>query len=214
MRMTAAIRILTVDDHPLIRDGITALVANQTDMKLVGEAASGLEAIEQFRLHQPDVTLMDLQMPGMSGIDALISIRGEFPTARIIVLTTYAGDALAQRALKAGAQAYVLKGEVRKNLLDTIRVVHNGARRVHPEVAAQLAQHVGDELLSQREVEVLRLVATGNSNKDIAGRLHITEETTKSHVKSIMSKLRANDRTHAVTLALARGIISLPHSKE
>ncbi len=208
------IRILAVDDHPLIRDGITALIANQSDMQLVAEASSGLEAVEQFRLHTPDITLMDLQMPEMSGIDALISIRAEFPAARIIVLTTYAGDALAQRALKAGAQAYVLKGEVRKNLLETIRVVHNGAKRVHPEVAAQLAQHVGDESLSQREIEVLRLVAIGNSNKEIAGRLHITEETTKSHVKSIMGKLRANDRTHAVTLAIARGILLLPHPKE
>ena len=208
------IRILAVVDHPLIRGGITALIANQTDMKLVAEASSGLEAVEQFRLHTPVITLMDLQMPEMSGIDALISIRSEFPAARIIVLTTYAGDALAQRALKAGAQAYVLKGEVRKNLLETIRVVHNGAKRVHPEVAAQLAQHVGDESLSQREIEVLRLVAIGNSNKEIAGRLHITEETTKSHVKSIMGKLRANDRTHAVTLAIARGILLLPHPKE
>jgi DNA-binding NarL/FixJ family response regulator len=208
------IRILAVDDHPLIRDGIAAILSNQADMRLIAEAASGLEAVELFRQHQPDVTLMDLQMPEMSGIDALISIRAEFPSARVIVLTTYAGDALAERALKAGAQAYVLKGEVRKNLLDTIRMVHKGAKRVHPEVAAGLAQHVGEDALSQREVEVLLLVATGNSNREIAARLSITEETTKSHVKSIMSKLRANDRTHAVTLALARGIIQLPHSKE
>jgi len=208
-----AIRVMAADDHPLIRDGIAALLADRTDMQLVAEAANGVEAIEQFRVHQPDVTLMDLQMPEASGIDALIAIRAEFPSARIIVLTTYAGDALAQRALKAGAQAYVLKSEVRKDLPNTIRAVFSGARRVAPDVASQLANYVGEDSLSDREIEVLRLVAHGNSNREIALFLSISEDTAKSHVRSIMAKLRANDRTHAVTLALARGIIELPNPK-
>ena len=205
-----AIKILAVDDHPLLREGIAALVSKQTDMRLVGEASSGRESVELFRQLLPDVVLMDVQMPDMSGIDALIAIRGEFPSAKVIVLTTYAGDALAQRALRAGAQAYVLKGSVRRELLDTIRAVHRGLKRIHPEVAAELAQHLGDEALSSRELEVLALVAGGHSNKQIASELSVTEETAKAHVKSIIAKLQANDRTHAVTLALARGIIQLP----
>lgn len=204
------IRILAVDDHPLLREGIAALVSKQTDMRLVGEASSGRESVELFRQLLPDVVLMDVQMPDMSGIDALIAIRGEFPSAKVIVLTTYAGDALAQRALRAGAQAYVLKGSVRRELLDTIRAVHRGLKRIHPEVADGLAQHLGDEALSSRELEVLALVAGGHSNKRIASELSIAEETAKAHVKSIIAKLQANDRTHAVTLALARGIIQLP----
>ena len=205
----ARIRVLAVDDHPLLREGVAALIAHQTDMELAGEAASGVEAIEKFRAILPDVTLMDLQMPEMSGIDAIIAIRGEYPAARIIVLTTYGGDALAERALKAGAQAYVLKGLVRKDLLETIRIVHAGSKRISPDIAAQLAGHMGEVGLSAREIEVLSLVASGHSNKIIAAQLHIAEATAKGHVKSILAKLRANDRTHAVMLALQRGIIQL-----
>ena len=203
------IRILCVDDHPLLREGIAALIANQKDMKLVAQASNGQEAIAQFRLQQPDVTLMDLQMPEMNGIDAIIAIRSEFRDARIIVLTTYSGDALAQRALKAGAKAYVLKNHVRKDLLETIRAVHAGNKRIHPEVAAEIAAHAADDALTAREIEVLSLIAGGKSNKLIADQLSITEETVKGHVKSILSKLSANDRTHAVTLGLKRGIIQL-----
>ena len=203
------IRVLSVDDHALIRDGIAALIANQTDMRLVGEASNGREAIEQFRSHRPDVTLMDLQMPDMSGIDALIAIRNEFPDARIIVLTTYAGDALCQRAMKAGAQGYILKGNVRKDLVDKIRAVRAGKKILHAEVAAEVASHSADDALSAREIEVLSLIAAGNSNKLIADELSISEDTVKGHVKSILSKLAANDRTHAVTVGLKRGIIEL-----
>ena len=203
------IRVLTVDDHSLIRDGIAALVAHQKDMILVGEASNGREAVEQFRLHRPDVTLMDLQMPEMNGIEALIAIRSEFPEARIIVLTTYAGDALCKRAMKAGAQAYILKGSVRKDLLDTIRAVQAGKKMLHSEVAAELATHAADDSLSEREIEVLSLIAAGNSNKLVADQLAISEDTVKGHVKSILSKLGVNDRTHAVTAALKRGIIEL-----
>jgi DNA-binding NarL/FixJ family response regulator len=203
------IELLVVDDHPLLREGIAAIIANQTDIKLVAEACNGREAIEKFRSHRPDVTLMDLQMPDMSGIDTIIAIRTEFPEARIIVLTTYAGDMLAQRALKAGAQSYMLKSDVRKDLPDTIRSVHAGQKRIHSEVAAQLADHVADDALTSREVEVLGLIAQGNSNKAIADELSIADETVKGHVSSILSKLGANDRTHAVTLALKRGIIEL-----
>ena len=205
----AVIRILAVDDHPLIREGIAAVITNQPDMQLVGEASSGREAIEKFRASQPDVTLMDLQMPEMSGIDAMIAIRGEHPGARIVVLTTYGGDALAARALKAGAQAYVLKGLVRKDLLDTIRVVHAGAKRVSSDVAEQLASNMAASSLSEREIEVLRLVASGHSNKRIGCALSISEDTAKGHMKNILEKLGAVDRTQAVTLGLRRGIIQL-----
>jgi len=204
-----AIRILSVDDHPLLREGIAALLANQKDVKLVAEASTGKEAIALFRTHVPDVTLMDLQMPEMGGIDAIIAIRSEFPEARIIVLTTFAGDALARRALKAGAKAYVLKNHVRKDLLETIRAVHSGTKRIHPEVAAEIAAHAADDALTAREIEVLSLIAGGKANKIIAGELSITEETVKGHVKSILSKLDARDRTHAVTIGLKRGIIEL-----
>jgi len=203
------IRVLTVDDHALIREGVAALIANQKDMRLVGEASNGRQAIEQFRSHRPDVTLMDLQMPEMNGIDALIAIRSEFPDARIIVLTTYVGDALCKRAMKAGAQAYILKGDVRKDLLDTIRAVRAGKKILHAEAAAELAIHAADDSLSEREIEVLSLIASGNSNKLVADQLAISEDTVKGHVKSILSKLGVNDRTHAVTAALKRGIIEL-----
>ena len=203
------IRILAVDDHPLLRGGIAALIAAQADMQLVAEASTGKEAVEQFRLHRPDITLMDLQMKGMSGIEAIIAIHAEFPAARIIVLTNLEGDALARRALKAGAQAYLLKGSVRTDLPETVRSVYQGARAVDPDVAVQLAEHVSDERLSPREIEVLSLIATGNSNKMIAAQLGMSEETAKSHVKNIIAKLQAHDRTHAVTLALHRGIIQL-----
>jgi two-component system, NarL family, response regulator len=203
------IRILCVDDHPLLREGIATLVATQPDLQLVAEAASGQEAIEQFRLHQPDVTLMDVQMAGMSGIEAIIAIRAEWPAAKIIVLTTYAGDVLAQRALKAGAHAYVLKGSIRKEILDTIRDVSQGIKRIEPNVAADLARHQSDASLTPREIEVLSLVAAGNSNKLIAARLKINEETAKTHIKSILAKLDANDRTHAVILGLRRGVIGI-----
>ena len=203
------IRILAVDDHPLLREGVAALIATQPDLELVGQASSGEGAVEQFRLTHPDITLMDLQMPGMSGLDAILAIRREWPTSRIIVLTTYAGDVLAQRALKAGAQAYILKNLVDKELLETIRSVHRGMKKIQSDVAIQLANHTADPSLSAREVEVLTLVAAGNSNKRIAAQLSIDEETAKSHVKSILSKLGATDRTHAVTLGLRRGIIAL-----
>ena len=203
------IRILTADDHPLLLYGIASLVGAEPDMELVAQASSGQEAIEQFRLHQPDVTLMDLQMPGMNGIEAMIVIRSEFPNARIIVLTTYAGDVQVTRALKAGARAYILKGRLAGELLETIRAVHAGQRRIPPEVAAELAEHVGESGLTEREMEVLRLIAAGNANKEIAVQLSITEETVKSGVTSILSKLGANDRTHAVTIGLKRGIIEL-----
>jgi DNA-binding NarL/FixJ family response regulator len=203
------IRLLSADDHPLVREGIAALVATQPDIVLVAEACDGHEALQKFRLHRPDIALMDLQMPGLSGIDAIIAIRDEFPNARIIVLTTYGGDNLAKRALGAGAQAYILKSAVRKELLDTIRAVHKGQRRIHPEVADALASHVADETLSARELMVLKLIAAGNSNKLIAVQLSIAEETVKGHVKSILAKLRASDRTQAVTAGLKRGIIDL-----
>jgi DNA-binding NarL/FixJ family response regulator len=201
-----AIRILAVDDHPLLREGIGALIASQPDMRLVAEASTGNEAVELFRVHRPDVTLLDIQMPGMGGIEALTTIRVESPGARVIILTTYGGDVLAQRALAAGAFAYVLKGSVRRDLLDTIRLVHQGQRRIAADVASALAAHRGEETLSPREIEVLALVAAGNSNREIAARLSVTEETAKAHMKHIIAKLGANDRTHAVTLALARGI--------
>ncbi len=203
------IRILTVDDHALLREGIAALVNAESDMKLVAEASNGLEAIKQFKLHRPDVTLMDLQMPDMRGIEATIAIRSEFPDARIIVLTTYTGDAQVVRALKAGARAYILKGHVHRELLETIRSVHAGRKRIPPEIAAEIADHAADDELTSREIGVLRLIAAGNSNKEIGGLLSIAEDTVKSHVTNILSKLGANDRTHAVTIGLKRGIIEL-----
>jgi DNA-binding NarL/FixJ family response regulator len=203
------IRILTVDDHALLRGGIAALVNAESDMKLVAEASNGEEGIEKFRLHRPDVTLMDLQMPAKNGIEAIIGIRGEFPNARIIVLTTYTGDVQVLRALKAGAQAYILKGQVHRELLGAIRAVHAGQKRIPPEVAAELADHAADEDLTWREIDVLRLIASGNANKEIAGRLSIAEDTVKTHITHILAKLGANDRTHAVMIGLKRGIIEL-----
>jgi DNA-binding NarL/FixJ family response regulator len=205
----ASIRILSVDDHPLVRGGVAALLAGQSDMTLVAEASNGREAIEQFRIHRPDVTLIDLQMPEMNGVDAMIAICGEFPGARFIVLTTYTGDVQVLRALKAGARAYLLKSFVRKDLVETIRLVHAGQKRMPPEVAAQLAEHATDDALSLREIEVLRSISRGNANKEIAAQLSITEETVKGHIKNILAKLGANDRTHAVTIGLKRGIIDL-----
>ena len=205
----APIRILLADDHPILRQGVRALAADEVDMEFVAEASSGLEAIEEFRKHRPDVVLIDLQMPGMNGLEAIIAIREEFPEARFIVLTTYAGDAQILRALKAGARAYLLKSLLRRELLDTIRAVHAGQKRIPAEIAAQLADHLADDSLTSREIDVLRLIAAGNANKIVADKLSITEETVKGHVKSILSKLGANDRTHAVTIALKRGIIQL-----
>jgi DNA-binding NarL/FixJ family response regulator len=203
------IRILTVDDHPLLRKGIAALVNGEPDLKLVAEASNGNEAIDAFRSHRPDVTLMDLQMPEVDGIDAIDRIRREFPEARIIVLTTYSGDTQVLRALKAGARGYILKGHVHKELLDAIRAVHAGQKRIPPEIAAQLADHATDDALTEREIDVLRLIAAGNANKRIADQLSIGEATVKSHISNILSKLGANDRSHAVTIGLKRGIIEL-----
>jgi DNA-binding NarL/FixJ family response regulator len=203
------IGVLCVDDHALLREGIAALVNAESDMKLVGQATNGREAIEKFRLHRPDVTLMDLQMPTLNGIEAIIGIRSEFPDARVIVLTTYTGDIQVLRALKAGARAYILKTHVRRELLDTIRAVHAGQKRIPPEVAAELAEHAGENDLTAREIDVLRLVAGGNANKEIAAQLSIGEDTVKSHVTNILAKLNANDRTHAVTIGIKRGIIEL-----
>ena len=203
------IRILLADDHPVLRQGIKALAADERDMQFVSEASNGREAIEQFRKHRPDIALMDLQMPDMNGLDAMIAILGEFPDARIIILTTYAGDVRVSRALKAGARGYLLKSLLRKELLDTIRAVHGGLRRIPADLAMQVADHVADDTLTPREIEVLRSIAAGNANKLIADQLSITEETVKGHIKNILSKLGANDRTHAVTIGLKRGIIEL-----
>ena len=204
------IRILTVDDNPLLREGIAALVKTEADMSVVAEADNGMEAIEKFRLHRPDVTLMDLQMPSLDGIETITQIRREFPDARIIVLTTYTGDAKIAGALKAGARAYILKRHVHKELLDAIRAVHAGQKRIPPEIAAEVAEHAADDKLTKREIDVLRLVAAGHGNKQIADLLSIGEATVRTHVGNILSKLRANDRTHAVTIGLSRGIIELP----
>ena len=203
------IRVLAVDDHQLIRVGIATLLLPEPDMKLVGEASNGREAIAKFRACRPDVTLMDLQMPEMNGFDAIIAIRDEFPGAQLIVLTTYAGDAQALRAIKAGAQAYLLKSLLHKELLQTIRTVHTGHKAMSPDIAAQIAEHTGEEGLTYKEIDVLRLMAWGNANKQIATELSITEETVKSRVKNILEKLGANDRTHAVAIAFKRGIIEL-----
>ena len=202
------IRILAVDDHPLLRKGIAAVVNAELDLKLVAEASNGEEAIEKFRIHRPDVTLMDLQMPGLNGIEAMNRILSEFPDARIIVLTTYNGDAQVLRALRAGARAYILKGHDRE-LLETIHLVMDGRKRIPPEVAAELAEHATDDELSVREIEVLQLIAAGNSNKQIADLLYIAEATVKSRVTNILSKLGASDRAHAVSIGLKRGIIDL-----
>ena len=203
------IRILTVDDHPLLREGIAALINSENDMELVAEASDGEEAIEQFRRHRPDVTLMDLRMPNLNGTEAISRIRNEFPDAKIIVLSTYAGDVQVLRAIKAGARGYIVKGHVHRELLEAIRSVHAGHKRIPPEIAAELAEHAGDDALSSREIEVLRLIAAGNANKQIADKLAIEETTVKSHISSILSKLGANDRAHAVNIALKRGIIEL-----
>jgi DNA-binding NarL/FixJ family response regulator len=207
--MTDQIRILSVDDHPLVREGIAAIINNQPDMSVIAEAATSAEAVQRFREHRPDVTLMDLRLPDASGIDAMIAIRGEFADARIIILTTFEGDVEIQRALEAGARAYMLKSMAPKELVDVIRQVHAGKKRVPPEVASQLAEHLSDEALTSREIDVPRQIAGGNRNRDIAERLYISEETVKVHVKHIMEKLGASDRTQAVAIAVRRGIIQL-----
>lgn len=203
------IRVMVVDDHPLLREGIAAVLERQDDMRLVAEATDGREAVEAFRQARPDVTLMDLQMPHMGGIEAIVAIRGEFPHARIVVLTTYHGDVQALRAFKAGASGYLLKNLLRKELIETIHIVHQGGRRIPPEIATEIAEHATADALSEREVEVLRWVARGNANKRVASLLGISEDTVKAHMKSILAKLHANDRTHAVTIALKRGIIDV-----
>jgi len=205
--MARVIKVLAVDDHPLLREGIAAVIQGEPDMELVAEATNGQEAVESFRRYRPDVTLMDIQMPGMNGIEAITAIRSEFPGARFIVLTTYQGDVQALRALKAGASGYLLKNMLRKDLLDTIRAIDAGKRRVPSIIAANLVDHLADDALSVREIDVLQRVAAGSSNKVIAAQLVVSDATIKGHMKSILSKLGANDRTHAVTIALKRGII-------
>jgi DNA-binding NarL/FixJ family response regulator len=206
---TGQVRVLVVDDHPLLREGVAAVLTGKSDLTIVGEAGDGREAIEKFRALQPDVTVMDLQMPLMSGIDAMQAIRLEAPKARIVVLATFAGDVLARRALQAGARAYVLKERVRKELPEIIREVHRGMKRIEPAIALQIADYAGDPTLTPREIEVLQLVAGGNSNKLIAKTLALSEETVKTHVRNLIAKLGARDRTHAVTLGMRRGIIQL-----
>ena len=203
------IRILAVDDHPILRQGIAGLIADESDMTLVAEAANGREAIQQFRTHRPDITLMDLQMPEMNGLDALIAIRGEFPEARIIVLTTYTGDVQARRALQAGARAYLLKNSLHKELLDTIRAVHAGRKSLSAEISFELAEHSAEDALSATEVRVLSLIAEGKTNKEIASHLSLTEDAVKGQVRNILSKLGASDRTHAAMIGIKRGIIQI-----
>lgn len=203
------IRILSVDDHPLLQEGIAAMIRSQPDMELAGEARNGRDALQRFRETRPDVTLMDLRLPDMNGIDAMIAIRGEFPEARVVVLTTFEGDVEIQRALAAGARGYLLKSTPPRELLEAIRQVHAGKKRIPAEVATRLAEHVSDEALTAREIEVLRQVAGGNRNRDIAEHLFISEETVKVHMKHIMDKLGASDRTEAVAIAIRRGIIQL-----
>lgn len=205
----ARIRVMTVDDHPLLREGIASVIEGEGDMVVVGEATNGREAIEAFRRLHPDVTLMDMQMPEMHGVDAIRTIRDEFPTAKVIVLTTFDGDMQALQAMRAGAQAYLLKSSLRKELVETIRAVMAGRKRIPPEIATQIAEHVHMDALSPREIEILKRVATGNSNKEIANALDISEETVKTHMKRVLEKLDAKDRTHAVTIALKRGIFAL-----
>ena len=204
-----SIRILAVDDHPLLREGLAALFVDQTDMKLIAQACNGNEAIRQFRLHHPDVTLMDLRLPDMSGIDAIVAILKDCPQAGIIVLTTYPGDVLAQRALRAGARGYILKDLAHKELLDAIRAVNAGKKRIHSEVASRVAQHLGQEDLTPRELDVLELIRGGNKNKQIAGQLYIAETTVNFHIRNIVGKLQAKDRTHAVAIALERGVLQI-----
>ena len=203
------IRILCVEDHPVFREGLRAMIGSEPDMEFVGHAPNGVEAITQFRLHRPDITLMDLRLPGANGTDVLISIRGEFPHARIIMLTTSDGDADILRAMRAGASAYILKSMPMDELLDVIRAVHRGRKHVPPEVAARLAEYLGDDDLTARELDVLRLIRDGYRNKQIADQLTISENTVNFHIKNLMEKLRANDRTHAVTIALRRGLLHI-----
>jgi DNA-binding NarL/FixJ family response regulator len=203
------IRVLSVDDHPLLREGLAAVINNQPDMVLVAQACNAQEALQQFRKHLPDVTLMDLRLPDKSGIDAMIAVRKEFPEARVIILTTFEGDVEIQRALEAGARGYMLKSMPPKELVEVIRQVHAGKKRIPPQLAAQLAEHLSDEDLTPREIEVLSQIAGGNRNRDIAEKLFITEETVKVHIKHIMEKLGASDRTQAVAIGVRRGIIEL-----
>jgi len=209
MNESTPIRILCVDDHPLVHEGIATVIRNQPDMTLIAEAFNGREAIQKFREHKPDVVLLDLRLPDMSGIDTMITIRNEFPEARAIILTTFEGDAEIQRALVAGARAYVLKSMPPKELVEVIRKVHAGKKPIAPQIAAQLAEHYGDEALTQREIDVLRQIAGGNRNRDIAEKLFISEETVKVHIKHVMEKLGASDRTQAVAIGVRRGIIQL-----